>query len=174
MASDIARGGAMTRIVTTIRIRRPIAAVFEYVTTPANWPRWHPASLSVSGNVSHSLLIGEAVTEEFRAAGRRGRVTWRVARREAPHAWVIETWAEGGWATISYGLRTERGETVFTRELTYAMPNPWLALLDRLVLRRRMARESAIALQQLKAALESSPRTGPDLSHAARSIAPPW
>src|SRR5438045_2342634 len=48
----------MTRIVVAINIHRPIGAVFDYITTPANWPAWHPASRAVSGSVDHSLLIG--------------------------------------------------------------------------------------------------------------------
>ena len=37
------------RIVTTAHLRRPIEEVFDFLTTPANWPRWHPSSLSVTG-----------------------------------------------------------------------------------------------------------------------------
>ena len=49
----------MTRVVSTIRIRRDIADVFDFLTTPKNWPEWHPASISVAGPTDHSLTIGE-------------------------------------------------------------------------------------------------------------------
>jgi uncharacterized protein YndB with AHSA1/START domain len=65
----------MTRICNSIQIRRPIERVFDFITTPANWPQWHPASVSVSTNADHSLLQGEGVTEEISVAGRRGQVT---------------------------------------------------------------------------------------------------
>ena len=148
----------MTRITTTVRIRRPIEEVFDYVTTPANWPVWHPASISVSGSSDHPLRLGEESVEEFVAARRRGRATWRVTRRKAPHRWRIEASSPQGKAAISYVLSAEGGDTVFRRDLSYEMPNVWLALLDVLVLRRRMDRESRIALQRLKEVLERSPR----------------
>jgi hypothetical protein len=63
----------MTRILSTICIHRDIADVFDFLATPKNWPEWHPASISVAGSTDHSLAIGEEVTEEFLAAGRRER-----------------------------------------------------------------------------------------------------
>jgi uncharacterized protein YndB with AHSA1/START domain len=147
----------MSRIITSIRIRRPIAEVFDYVTTPANWPVWHPASIAVSGSSDHPLRHGEEVTEEFVAGGRRGRATWRVTSREAPHYWRIEASSPQGQAAITYQLSAEGADTVFKRDLGYKMPNASLALLDILVLRRRMDRESRIALRRLKEVLEGSP-----------------
>ncbi len=145
----------MTRIHTTIRIQAPAERVFEYATTPGNWPDWHPSSLGVSGATDHSLEPGEQVTEEFRVAGRRGRVRWTVREREAPGRWVIDGESEdGGSGTITYTLRPDAGGTNFEREFVYAMPNRVLALLDRLILRRRIAAESSEALGRLKTALE--------------------
>jgi uncharacterized protein YndB with AHSA1/START domain len=148
----------MTRIITAINIGRPVEQVFEYITTPANWPRWHPSSLAVSGATDHSLTIGEQVTEKYQVAGRRGEVVWTVRASEAPYRWVIEgTIADGGGGgTIVYTLAPRIDGTFFTREFTYTMPNRLLALLDWLVLRRRVAAESAEALHRLKEALEGS------------------
>lgn len=145
----------MTHIYTTTGIARPIEQVFAYVTTPGNWPRWHPSSLAVSGATDHSAAPGEQVIEEFRVAGRRGRVTWTVQEREAPRRWVIAGHGEeGGSATIAYTLTPMAGGTQFERELTYTFPNFWLAALDRLLLRRRIEAESTEALRRLKQALE--------------------
>ncbi len=145
----------MTRIYKTIQINASIEQVFDYVTTPGNWPRWHPSSLGVSGATGHSLEPGEQVTEEFRVAGRRGSVVWTVREREVPPRWVIEGQVQGGGdGTITYTLAPHNGGTTFEREFVYAMPNPLLALLDRLVLRRRVEAESAEALGRLKEVLE--------------------
>ena len=38
------------------------------------------------------------------------------------------------------------------------MPNAWLAILDRLLIRRRMVAESVEALRRLKLILERAPR----------------
>lgn len=71
----------MTRIFTSTIIHRPIDLVFDYVTTPGNWPRWHPSSLAVTGATDHSLAVGEQLEETFRVAGRSGRVVWTVTER---------------------------------------------------------------------------------------------
>ncbi len=139
----------MTRIVATARIERPIEAVFAYVTTPANWPSWHPSSISVAGSTDHPLLVGEEVVEAFVAAGRRGETTWRVTGREAPRYWRIDTTLNRAEASIAYRLRSEGGATLFERDMSYRMPTLWWALLDRLVLRRRMERESQEAVRRL-------------------------
>jgi ketosteroid isomerase-like protein len=68
----------MIRIYTAIHLTQPVEVVFDYVTTPGHWPRWHPSSLAVSGATGRSLMVGEQVTEEFLVAGRRGQVVWTV------------------------------------------------------------------------------------------------
>lgn len=146
----------MTRICNHIQIRRPIEQVFDFVTTPGNWPRWHPASVSIGGNADHSLLPGEEVTENISVAGRRGEVTWLVRERREPHRWVIDgSGKDSGRATITYTLSARPNGTHFERELVYRMPNPLLSVLDWLIVRWRMKADSAEALQGLKRLLES-------------------
>jgi uncharacterized protein YndB with AHSA1/START domain len=145
----------MARIHTTIQIRKPIEDVFDYVTTPGNWPEWHPSSLGVSGATDHPLEVGEQVTEDFLVAGRRGHVVWTVCERQAPLRWVIEGKVEGGGeGRIAYTLTPGTDGTRFEREFVYTMPNPLLALLDRLVFQPRVEAESAEALRRLKQTLE--------------------
>ncbi|HZP67365.1 MAG TPA: SRPBCC family protein [Rudaea sp.] len=146
----------MTEIVSEIVIRRPVAAVFDYVTTPANWLAWHPSSIALRGATDHSLEIGEAVDEDFRVAGRTGTVTWKVVARERPTRWVIAgRVAAGGSGTITYTLRESPVGTEFRREFVYAMPNWFAALLDRLFVRRCIEAESAEAVRRLREALEN-------------------
>jgi uncharacterized protein YndB with AHSA1/START domain len=93
------------QIVTTIEIQRPIDVVYTFVTTPANWPKWHPSSREVRGATDHSLEVGEQVSEDFDVAGRRGTALWTVTDREAPYRWVIEGGApDGSRATIAYSF----------------------------------------------------------------------
>jgi hypothetical protein len=107
--------------------------------------------LGVEGATDHSLEPGEQVTEKYRVAGRRGRVVWTVREREAPRRWVIDGWVEGdGSGTITYALTPHLEGTTFERDFVYAMPNPLLAVLDWLVLRRRVDAESTEALRRLK------------------------
>jgi uncharacterized protein YndB with AHSA1/START domain len=150
---------AMTQIITSATIQCPVERVFDYVTTPGHWPDWHPSSLGVSGATDHSLLVGEQVTERFLVAGRRGEVVWTVREREAPHRWVIDgviTTGSGGRGMVSYNLTPRDGATEFIRNFTYPLPNLALALLDALLVRRRIQAESEQAARQLKRRLESS------------------
>ena len=136
-------------------ISRAPQEVFDFVTTPGNWPKWHPSSLSVSGATDHPLLVGEQVTEEFLVAGRRGRALWTVTQRAVPRRWHIDGGGEkGGKAWIAYTLTEQTGTTRFERDMHYRMPNLLAALLDPLLTRGKIAAESALALEQLKQVLE--------------------
>jgi uncharacterized protein YndB with AHSA1/START domain len=146
----------MPRILTAIQIARPPEQVFDYVTTPGNWPRWHPSSLRVAGATDHALEVGEQVTEDFRVAGRRGRVVWTVTERERPRRWVIQgrVAGGGGGGTVAYTLTPHAEGTSFEREFSYAIAQPLMRLLDALLIRPRIDAESAEALRRLKSELE--------------------
>lgn len=148
-----------THIVTTTTIEQPIAQVYEYVTTPRNWPQWHPSSVAVSGAADHSLALGERATEDFVVAGRRGRAVWTVIAREAPSRWRIEADVDGRKAgVITYMLTQEGAGTRFVRELAYRSPNLLFALLNRAHIRGEIEAESAEALRRLKQVLEGGLR----------------
>lgn len=145
----------MSVIKTEIGIARSIEDVFDYVTTPANWLEWHPSSVRITGAKDHSLEIGDSVTEEFVVAGKRGAVTWTVTERSAPQRWVIAGHVEAaGGGDIAYTLAEIDGQTHFARVFSYRMDNWLLSLLDKLMIRGRIEKESAEALRRLKAALE--------------------
>ena len=147
----------MSRVVSRATIARSPEEVFSYVTTPGHWPEWHPSSLGVTGATDHSLAVGEEVTESFLVAGRRGSAHWTVHEREEPRRWVIFGQVEGGGTgTITYTLTPQDGGTAFEREFSYKMNNLLLALLDTLVLRRRIDAESTEALRRLTERLESA------------------
>ncbi|AQH04812.1 polyketide cyclase (plasmid) [Burkholderia sp. KK1] len=147
-----------TRIVSVVVIQRAPAAVFEFVTTPAHWPQWHPSSLSVQGETGHSLGVGEQVVEEFRVAGRRGRVVWTVSVRTYPARWSIDGVIDGRAAgTVTYTLAPEANGTRFVREFTYRASSLWFALLNRIALKGAIQSESDEAVTRLKRLLETGP-----------------
>ena len=84
----------MTCIVVSVDIQRPIGVVFDFVTTPANWPAWHPASRAVRGAADYPLLAGEQVTEEFVAAGKQESCVWHVKTHRAFRAAAMNVWRE--------------------------------------------------------------------------------
>jgi uncharacterized protein YndB with AHSA1/START domain len=146
-----------TRIRNSIEIGKEPELVFAYVTTPANWPAWHPSSLGVSGTVDHPLDLGEQVTEEFRVAGRRGRAVWTVLVRDAPDRWVIAGEVNGRHAgVVTYTLASAGAGTRFDREFVYSSPNLLFAVLNRLSIRAKIEGESAEAVRRLKQVLEST------------------
>ncbi|HEV8191605.1 MAG TPA: SRPBCC family protein [Ktedonobacterales bacterium] len=147
----------MARIYTTATIACPIDDLYAYVTTPAYWPDWHPSSLGVSEGATHSLTVGERVTERFLVAGRRGTVVWTVTEREAPRRWVIAGAIEGtnGGGTIIYTLSQRDEGVFFEREFVYPAPNLAFAVLDALVVRRRIQVESEEATRRLKEHIEA-------------------
>lgn len=146
-----------TRVANAIVIARTPDAVFAYVTTPANWPKWHPASAAVSGATDHSLAVGEQVTEDFIVAGRKGRVVWTVRKRDIPRTWIIEGDVDGRAAgVITYALTPVAEGTRFERELVYGSPNLLFAVLNWISVRARVEAESAQAVQNLKRRLEEA------------------
>lgn len=146
-----------TRIYTVVTIERPIDMVFEYVTTPANWPKWHPASLAVRGATDHPLEVGEQVTEDFQLAGRRGTVVWTVVDRDASRNWAIEGKVEGtdSGGRITYTLSPTTEGTTFRRAFVYNASSLMFYLANKLKLHKLNATDSEEALHRLKRVLES-------------------
>jgi uncharacterized membrane protein len=73
----------------------------------------------------------------------------------------------GGTGTITYTFNPDDGGTNFERDFVYAMPNALLALLDRLVLRRRVEAESTEALRRLKAEVEAGAKRAGETARLA-------
>jgi Polyketide cyclase / dehydrase and lipid transport len=144
----------MTSIRTTATIARSPAELFAYVTTSGNWPQWHPSSLRVSGTADRPMVLGDTCIEEFLVAGRRGSCTWTVRECIENRRWRIDTNAPEGYASITYSFEPSNGTTRFERLLEYRMRSPFFALLDGLVLRARIRRESEEASRRLKVRLE--------------------
>jgi uncharacterized protein YndB with AHSA1/START domain len=145
----------MHHVRTETRIDRPVELVYDYATTPGNWPRWHPSSLGVRGATDHSLEVGEQVTEDFEVAGRRGTAVWTVSRREPPNVWAIDGQShDGNRATITYTLTPGPDDgTTFRRDLVFT---GLLPQLDWSVIGPVIEGESAEALRRLKVAIEGS------------------
>jgi uncharacterized protein YndB with AHSA1/START domain len=144
----------MTRVVDTAWIALPPEAVYDYVTTAANWPAWHPSSVAVRGATGHSGQVGQRIFEDFVVAGRRGTAEWVVVEADPPRGWaidgvVLDTPARG---RVEYRLVAEGDGTRFERTFTYPVPLRY-ALIDLLVVRRRVRAESTEAVRRLAALL---------------------
>jgi uncharacterized protein YndB with AHSA1/START domain len=146
-----------TRIYNAIVVACSVERVFDYATTPAQWPQWHPSSLKLYGDAAHSLERGEKFEEDVRAGGRKGHLKWNVLERKPAQQWIAEAQVDNGASLVlTYKVSAHEGGCLFERELSYQLPNAFLRVLNKLILQRRIERESAESLAHLKAVLEKS------------------
>jgi len=142
------------RIETEIYIERTAAEVFDYVTTPALWHTWHPATVSVRDVPDRPLVAGETMRELIAVAGRRNEAVWTVLVCDAPRRWEIGTDTRAGTAHIVYRIAATSVGCRFQRTLDYRSKGwPWRTL-DSSLTRWILERQSARALANLKTVLE--------------------
>lgn len=147
----------MPTVTTTIIIEQPPTAVFAYITTPAQWPQWQPAVLTMRDAVDRPLVLGEQVTAEFDVAGRVGVITWTVTQCRPPRLWRVEGLIAGqhNGGSVCYTLTKRGRSTELERAFTFDTRQPILHIQDALNLHRRVAAEAEDALAQLKRLLEA-------------------
>ena len=145
-----------SRVVNRIEIVAPPERVFDYITTPANWPRWHPASRAVRGITDRTPKVGETVVETFEIAGRRDDATWTTAELDPPKRWVIVSGTPGrSYAHIVYTLNATDGRTVWERDMTYRGSNLLFGVLNALQIHAVMESDSAKAQANVKRDVEA-------------------
>ncbi len=145
------------RIVTVIDIERPLPGVFEFVTNAAQWKRWHPATVEVTGVPNRALGLGETIDERIQAGPRRFSARWTVTECKPPRRWVIATDAPDGAAKITYKLTEHQGVCYFERTLEYESRKlPW-KWFDGSLTRWVLTRQSEQALRNLKRVIEAAP-----------------
>jgi hypothetical protein len=131
--------------------------LFDYVTTPALWHTWHPATVAVRGAPPRPLTVGERALELIAVGRRRDEAEWLVRECQAPHLWEISTETANGVARIVYRVTATAAGCHFHRTLEFRSKRwPWRAL-DGTVTRYLLVRQSARALANLKRLLEAMP-----------------
>ena len=145
----------MGYVSNTVLLRRPIEPVFDKATTALYWVCWHPATLGVRGAVDHPVQQGEHITERAHIAGRTASAEWTCVERTRPHHLALEALGPPIIARIVYTFDQRGSEVVFTRTLTYTVTGLLGGLIDTLILRDIMKKQSAQAMLNLKAWLEA-------------------
>ena len=146
----------MPYLTNTVFVARPRPAVFEVATTGGHWGRWHPATQAVRGTTGHPVEVGEQIVEDMRLAGRAVTITWTCTERDPPGHLVMEGQGDGRTtARLVYTFAEQDGGTRISRELTYEMPALSAARGETLVVHRAMREQSAQAVENLKALLET-------------------
>jgi uncharacterized protein YndB with AHSA1/START domain len=146
--------GRCVRVQTQIDIACPPEVVFDYVTTPALWHRWHPATVAVLGVPTRPLVAGETALEVFAVGGRRDKALWTVLACNPPHQWEIATDTASGSARIVYQLTPIADGSRFDRTLEFRSKHWLWRSLDSTLTRWILKRQSATALHNLKSVLE--------------------
>lgn len=142
-------------LVHTADIAAPPQRVFAYVATPANWPRWHPASRGVRGIVDRTPRVGESVIETFEIADRRGDATWTTLELDPPTRWAFEAKSASGGARIVYTLTPTATGTRFERDIHYYGTNLLFGIANALKIGAVMERDSAQAVENVKRDVEA-------------------
>lgn len=144
------------RVETTIGIDRAAQDVFDYVTTPALWRTWHPATVAVRDVPERPLTVGETARELIAMGGRTDEAVWTVRACEPPKLWTIDTDTPKGAAQITYRIEPRARGCGFHRTLDFRSKGLAWRWLDSTLTRFVLERQSRQALRNLKHILERS------------------
>ncbi|QAY86597.1 sterol desaturase/SRPBCC family protein [Pseudomonas arsenicoxydans] len=141
---------AMTRMQHQIAIAGSPMDVLAYASTVTRWPEWHPSSLKVEGQ-SGSLHAGARFEEDIRAGGRNGHLSWEVNEYLPGRRW--SAWARGDHGlslVVTYECEADGDHTRFVRTLDYQFAGLAMRIANRLLLKRRIERESSASMLALR------------------------
>jgi hypothetical protein len=142
----------MTEMHHEVTIARPPAEVLAFAADGRTWPRWHPTTVTTD-------VDGDRIAEVVRAGPLRGTIAWRVVER-GPERVVLTGRVDFPFmrqteVEISYRVSADgKSGTRFQRDLAYTSVGWVSRVADRLVFRRHNERQSRVALERLRAALE--------------------
>jgi hypothetical protein len=113
--------------VYSVTIKKPIEMVFNYITTPAWWPIYHPTSKKVEPFVKSSLGVGENATETCvldPAGFVKFVIDWTGTENDGRTLFRMEGNSDsftGADGTITYELSETDEGTLFKRTFEYEL-----------------------------------------------------
>ena len=103
------------RKTTSAAVARPAEDVFDWITTPAHWPKFSPVTLAVdTAEPERPLRAGDRVIEDIQVRAWREQLDWNVETLERPHRCVLVA----GDARVEYTLTGDGQATLLTRDIT--------------------------------------------------------
>ena len=140
----------MTRMQHHIEIVGEPVTVLAYAASVSRWPEWHPSSLKIDG--AHGPLhAGSRFEEDIHAGGRAGHLSWEVSEYLPGRRWCARAQGDHGLSLLlTYECTAEQGGTRFVRTLDYRFAGLGMRIANRLLLRRRIERESAASVLALR------------------------
>jgi uncharacterized protein YndB with AHSA1/START domain len=140
----------MTTIQLSEHISASPAAVYDYVTRPAKWKEWHPASLGTPGHGDQSLAAGAQFEEDIRSAGFTRHLRWRVLVGQHAKRWeAAAVMNDGSTVRLLYEFAAAGRGTRFSRTLTYEIKPRLLRIANDWLMWRKVQLESRRALANL-------------------------
>ena len=140
----------MTRMQHQIVIAGHPTDVLAYASTVTLWPQWHPSSLHIDGPKG-PLHAGARFEEDIRAGGREGHLSWEVAQYLPGQRWSARAQGDHGLSlVVTYECEAEGQDTRFVRTLEYRFSGLAMRIANRLLLKRRIDRESAASMLALR------------------------
>ncbi|WP_322617215.1 sterol desaturase/SRPBCC family protein [Pseudomonas sp. BIC9C] len=140
----------MTRMQHQIVIAGHPIDVLAYASTVTLWPQWHPSSLHIDGP-NGPLHAGARFEEDIRAGGRDGHLSWEVAEYLPGRRWSARARGDHGLSlVVTYECDATGPDTRFVRTLEYQFSGLAMRIANRLLLQRRIDRESAASMQALR------------------------
>ncbi|MEK6805981.1 MAG: SRPBCC family protein [Pseudomonadota bacterium] len=142
----------MTTIQLSQRIPATPQAVYDYVTRPARWKQWHPASLGAQDHADTSLTQGATFEEDIRSAGFTRHLRWIVKDSQPGIRWEAHAvMDDGSTVQLLYEFAADGTGMRFTRTLNYSVKPLLLRWANDLVMWRKVRRESGKAMANLAA-----------------------
>nr|WP_189684867.1 SRPBCC family protein [Pseudomonas sp. SWRI99] len=140
----------MTRLQHSIDITGEPVAVLAYAASASRWPQWHPSSLKIDGPQG-PLHAGARFEEDIHAGGRAGHLRWEVTEYLPGRRWCALAQGDQGLSLrLTYECSAEGDGTRFVRTLEYRFDGLIMRIANRLLLKRRIERESAASLLALR------------------------
>ena len=125
-------------------------AVFDLVTTAKYWTQWHPATISVSGQIEKPLKIGDVVHERAKIGNAEGENDWTVVECDQPkHLMLFMPGTRLGDLRITYDFKQTDKGIEFTRTLSYdasALPTEAREMIE-----QQLTSDSKLAVERIAA-----------------------
>jgi carbon monoxide dehydrogenase subunit G len=97
---------------TSVRIERPVADVFDYVSDPRNFPSWNSAVQSVREVPPGREGVGSAYLMERELPGGRAENELEIAESDRPAGFTVRTTSGPTPFTYRYRFSDEGGRTL--------------------------------------------------------------
>jgi hypothetical protein len=146
----------VTRLETSVRIRRPIGEVFDFVADPLSFRDWNSAVRAVSKTRGRGSQVGSTYSMERELPSGRARNDLKIFAHEYPTEFGIRTTSGPTAFSYRYGFSSDNGDTVLQLHGLFELDGV-AALLGPLA-GRAVKRGVDDNLHGLKNILETTPR----------------